>query len=394
MAKRKNGEGSYGKKTIKGVQYNYYRDSNGKYTYAKTMKELRDKVKKKSEEPPAPKGDYSKKYFGEYCKAWLKQVAKRKITSRTYDDYESIIEHRIVPFDISDVMLESITVDMINKYIEQLNSKYSLGTVQKTWAIVNQVLKYGMEEDDIPKFNRSKIILPKERDVAVKKKDVKFINNYDMEELYKVSQGRTPQNKQWGNGSKLIIFIMYSGLRIGEATSLKWKHVNKEFDTIEVKEAIASIKERDKNGELIKNEDGTSNYKKIFKEPKSQSGVRIVPLPERATEILKYFYDNYSHNPEDPVFVTKKNTLFVFSDLRITLKTMLKYSNCECKDYTPHSLRHGYGSILITSGVPIATVSKLLGHSSIEITSRIYYHLLKDETAEQIKNVFNKKSTE
>lgn len=47
MGKRKNGEGSYGTKKIKGIVYQYYRDSNGKYFYGKTMKELREKSRKR-----------------------------------------------------------------------------------------------------------------------------------------------------------------------------------------------------------------------------------------------------------------------------------------------------------------------------------------------------------
>jgi integrase len=45
---------------------------------------------------------------------------------------------------------------------------------------------------------------------------------------------------------------------------------------------------------------------------------------------------------------------------------------------TPHSTRHTYASRLLTAGVPIARVSKLLGHSSIQVTERVYAHLIDD----------------
>jgi integrase len=41
-----------------------------------------------------------------------------------------------------------------------------------------------------------------------------------------------------------------------------------------------------------------------------------------------------------------------------------------------HDLRHGWASLLLASGTDIALVSKLLGHSSIGITSDTYSHLL------------------
>lgn len=40
-----------------------------------------------------------------------------------------------------------------------------------------------------------------------------------------------------------------------------------------------------------------------------------------------------------------------------------------------HELRHSAATFLITNGVPLEQVSKLLGHSSIRITSDVYSHL-------------------
>ncbi len=42
-----------------------------------------------------------------------------------------------------------------------------------------------------------------------------------------------------------------------------------------------------------------------------------------------------------------------------------------------HDLRHGSASLQLMAGVPIAVVSKRLGHSSLSITSDTYSHLLR-----------------
>jgi integrase len=43
---------------------------------------------------------------------------------------------------------------------------------------------------------------------------------------------------------------------------------------------------------------------------------------------------------------------------------------------------HSHGSQLLSDGVPLPTVSKRLGHSSVYVTSTVYSHALtKDETA-------------
>lgn len=65
-------------------------------------------------------------------------------------------------------------------------------------------------------------------------------------------------------------------------------------------------------------------------------------------------------------------------------------ADCVCKEYTPHSLRHGYRSILISNGVDIKIVSELLGHSDVAFTYNVYIGILKKDKINAIKNVFNK----
>ena len=49
-------------------------------------------------------------------------------------------------------------------------------------------------------------------------------------------------------------------------------------------------------------------------------------------------------------------------------------------------LRHTYASQLVMRGVPLYTVSKLLDHSTIQVTE-IYAHLTPDHLADAVKNL-------
>ena len=42
--------------------------------------------------------------------------------------------------------------------------------------------------------------------------------------------------------------------------------------------------------------------------------------------------------------------------------------------FYPHSFRHYFASQLLLKGVPIMAVSKMLGHSSVTITEKVYFH--------------------
>ena len=46
----------------------------------------------------------------------------------------------------------------------------------------------------------------------------------------------------------------------------------------------------------------------------------------------------------------------------------------------PHTMRHSVASNLISAGLPILEVSRLLGHSSTTITERVYMKLAPDYT--------------
>ena len=41
-----------------------------------------------------------------------------------------------------------------------------------------------------------------------------------------------------------------------------------------------------------------------------------------------------------------------------------------------HDLRHTYASLLLSDGAPVAYVSEMMGHSSIELTVKRYGHLM------------------
>lgn len=53
----------------------------------------------------------------------------------------------------------------------------------------------------------------------------------------------------------------------------------------------------------------------------------------------------------------------------------------------PHLLRHSYASHLISSGIDIGVVSRLLGHSNLQ-TTMIYAKIIPDKIKEKLKTIF------
>lgn len=385
--KRKNGEGSWGKKSFKGVPYYYYRDPDGNYTYAKTEREVKEKLKKKEERAHTIKAN-GKLTLGEFVNGWLynKKFKETGITleSTTFDAYEAALTKRFFKYPISNIQIASLDKNMLMKYLKELSATYSRGSIQKTWM----VLKMALTDDEyelhglVPDIRIDRIKLPSESAVAVKKKEHDFTSNEDMEILYKEALRKTKTGTYYyGNAARLLAFIMYSGLRVGEGIGLKWKDVDIEHGLVTISQTYAMTHDRDENG-------NSTGWKYIEKAPKSKSSATTIPCRKQGVSILKIMQESKHGN--DIVFLSGNNTPLTKRHVLHTLKRMLIATNLEDKGYTVHDLRHGYGSILYQEGVDILTISKLLRHKDIQTTANIYVKTTTD-TLKNALDIIDKK---
>lgn len=368
MAKRKNGEGTYFIRKVGKYKYYTYRFSDGTEVRARTAQERDVKIQEYAEKLKTGVVNLDNKYiFSDYCRLWLKDH-RFYISERVYDDYESIINTRVDKFQIGNMQIKSLTINAFNLYINELVGKYSKATIDKTIALIKQVLKYGIEAGDIPTINVSKIKRPKETDVKTKRKEVPFVSAQDIKLFIEEIENNPAK---YGDATKLLIFITQTGLRLSEATGLQWQYVDLQARTLKIVQTSTKIIERDNNLEAIK-KDGRNVYKRVTKGAKSEEGQRDIPLNQKASEILMYFYNKYNHKNNDYVFISIQGKPYNNRTVQRTLESVLNNSKCSRKDYTPHSLRHGFASILIQQKVDIKTVSKLLGHSDVSFTYNTY----------------------
>lgn len=381
MKRRSNGEGSYGKRTIKGNEYFYYRDPEGHFTYGKTQAELKEKIESKQNNPRTPA---LSKYttVGEYVRDWLyghkyKEV-KLTVQSTTFDSYEAALNKRFFEFDkypLAKRQLSALTSSMIQEYLRSLASKYSRASIKKTW----EVLRLCFVDDTyknyhlLPKIDYRRIKLPTESNVSVKKKNLKFTSEEDMEILYNEAFKKNEKSgHKYGNASRLIVFVMYSGLRVSEACGLKWRDVNLEDGLISINESHTIVAERDASGRKIGNIH-------IDKAPKTDSSLATIPYRKRAGEMLELMMKEFpDHEPYDYVFLNDAGKPYNKNLVKRTFDRMIKHAGLENRGYTVHSLRHGYGSILFNEGVDIKTISKLLRHKDIQTTANIYVETTTD----------------
>ena len=157
-------------------------------------------------------------------------------------------------------------------------------------------------------------------------------------------------------------------MRRGEALGLRWKD-------IDLKNGIVDI---NKTRLYVNKAIGT-----IDDTPKNETSKRIISIPKQAVEQLREWkieqMQNFMklgiHWDEETYLFTSWNGKPMHPDTPSKWFTdFLKKNNLP--QVHIHSLRHTNASLLIANGVDIKTVSKRLGHSSIQTTGVIYTHAI------------------
>ncbi len=186
------------------------------------------------------------------------------------------------------------------------------------------------------------------------------------------------QSKVYSSYYPMIVFMIGTAVRCGEAIGLTWNDVD--FKNREI-----SI-----NHQLIYKKCGTG-YKFYADSPKTDSGVRIIPmttyvhkalLGQKQNQMLKGWrtnvvIDGYS----DFVFSTKNNNPIMPSAINnLLLNIVNKYNSMDNIDIelphiSAHNLRHTGCTRMAEAGMDAKVLQYIMGHSKISVTMEIYNHV-------------------
>lgn len=148
----------------------------------------------------------------------------------------------------------------------------------------------------------------------------------------------------------LYLVALLGGLRQGEILGLEWRDVDWSGQALTVQRSIGR--------------DGDEH------EPKTHAGIRRVDMPAGVMAALKSL-----SRKGDRIFTAPRGGLLRARNLleRSFWPLVLK---AEVPDIRFHDLRHTHATHLLLRGWNPKIVSERLGHASVEITLRIYSHVL------------------
>jgi len=156
---------------------------------------------------------------------------------------------------------------------------------------------------------------------------------------------------------------VYTGLRRGEVLGLQWRDCDLKAGEVRLRpEAV-----------------------------KSRASARTVPLSAPALAALaRRAKLRLSANPEEHVFLQRRgrNLGAPWSGTCVRkrwLATVEAAGDAVPEGLRLHDLRRCFGSLLLNAGADLSTVQELLGHSSYEVTKRVYAHLLPERKAAAVR---------
>ena len=168
------------------------------------------------------------------------------------------------------------------------------------------------------------------------------------------------------------LIMMLTGLRVGELLALEWSDIDFENRRLYVRQHAVKIAPN-----KFEVQPGTKNGKN-----------RYVTIPENLIEFLEKSKLNAKSYL---VFPKTDNTLNTPSSWKSAWNSYINTLNWKNSGYkgskfdpkgypksikiNPHQLRHTYATLLYKSGTDLKTASKLLGHSTVQLTLDIYTHL-------------------
>jgi integrase len=149
-------------------------------------------------------------------------------------------------------------------------------------------------------------------------------------------------------GAKRLFYLLAveTGMRAGELTGLRICDIDPFKRLVRVRQAV---------------------WRGKVQTPKTENAVREIPLP---VEIMDALRAHISGRTEGFVFATRNGTPWN-TDMLVKRHLRKLHPNGFL-----HMFRHTFATRQLHAGVPVAVVSKLLGHGSISTTLNIYAHVL------------------
>lgn len=283
---------------------------------------------------------------------WMELFKKNSIKAGSFNRLMQS-KTTLAKYDIAEMKIGEISFFDIQKYVNKLvEDGYSMSGVKKQTLIVTAPLKQAAAMQIIGADPCVGVRMPVETKI---KKKTKEIIAYTKEEQEKMLE-EIMQNLE-SVGYIAVGFMIETGLRSGELLALKWSDIQMDRSKMRV------------HATIINPMYGHAEYQDS---PKSRSSVRTIPLTPKAITLLKIL-----RNRRKTEWVFEQDgARYTYQKLMYQTKKLCR--ECGVKYYGEHAFRHTFATNCYYKGIDVKILSRLMGHSSVQVTYNTYINLYGD----------------
>lgn len=360
------------------------------FVYGKTVKEVMDKMKKKEKELQAKTVEDVKETLTEALHSWLESYKRPALKFKSYDRIECTLNNQIDGYDIAHMRWQSIDNEAIQEHLNDLVAEeYAWSTIKKAYDLLNEFYEYQFARNKIENNPMKLVVMPLKENVLKPEKDIEYLDEEDIarfiHEASKMMQHRNLPKYSLGHA---FIFMIFTGVRAGEAIALKWKDVSFENKIVHINKSISRVinREYDENNPKLMKKKGIKKYIDVTTSTKNKA-TRLLALNKHALEALKtiHQYSKYT-DAEDYVLATRTGSVNNLKNMTDRLHVILERAETKVQKAGLHVLRHTNASLLFEKKIPIEIIASLLGHS-VDVCRKVYIHFAQKQKAEAINKL-------
>lgn len=399
------------------VAWTYWTYTGGKQRRSSPYDSLKAaKAAKAKYEVDIARGEYnvapSRMTFEEVAKRFMAEGQPTRLKKTTRDTYQFQLDSRILP-KLGKLKIKDIDENTLTRYFANYSDKYAPRSEWSDLVRIGQIFNYAIRRRWVTK-NPVRTLEKHEKPLT----PVKLERALEPDEVMALADAIDPAYRL------VFLTLAASGLRVGEVRALHWSDVDLDNGTIYVNKSMwrsgevstpktASSKryveippglvellreQRDNPDAVLEHftravARTAAAHSKTCTEKRENARIRmqrhrakergkpmppLPPVQKRVYSIARYKMLPPPEDPDDPyvfywVTYPALNVQFRRACVAVGIEKPGAGGNRN-HDVTLHTLRHTYGSMMVSSGLDIAVVSRMLGHKNISTTLDTYTH--------------------
>jgi integrase len=281
-------------------------------------------------------------YFGHWLDVAVKPPAQRP---ETYRGYEANVRLHILPY-LAKFSLAKLQPYHIERWMLALRAKgLSPRTVQYCHAVLRAGLQHALRQGLVQRNVAKLVEGPK-----LERPEVEILEPEQVVRVLEAVRG--------DRFEAFYVLAITTGLRRGELLGLRWADIDLERAEIRIRKQLQA-------GQHVELKTGRKGWRTIAISPRALQALR-----EHRARQLK---DGELWLGQDLLFCSEAGTPMNASNLWRHTAALLKRAGIP--HHRLHIYRHTFASLQLAEGAELHEVSKLLGHSGIQITNDTYGHL-------------------